>query len=32
MAPKKMHFEGEMPICLDFVDDCKAFIVGTTIK
>lgn len=32
MAPKKIHFEGEIPICLDFVDDCKAFIVGTTMK
>ncbi|CAD8183513.1 unnamed protein product [Paramecium pentaurelia] len=31
-APKKIHFEGEFPICLDFVDDCKAFIVGTTMK
>ena len=31
-APKKIHFEGELPICLDFVDDCKAFIVGTTMK
>ena len=32
MTPKKIHFEGEIPVCLDFVDDCKAFIVGTTMK
>lgn len=32
MTPKKIHFEGEIPVSLDFVDDCKAFIVGTTNK
>lgn len=31
-APKKIHFEAELPISLDFVDDNKAFIVGTTNK
>lgn len=30
--PKKLDFEGEVPVCLDFVDDCKAFIAGTSLK
>jgi hypothetical protein len=30
--PKKLPFAGEIPISLDFVDDCKAFIAGTSTK
>jgi hypothetical protein len=32
VTPKKIHFEGELPISLYFVDDCKQFIVGTSMK
>ncbi len=30
MPPKKLRFEHEIPISIDFVDDNKSFLVGTS--
>jgi len=32
MPPKKIQFEGEIPVSIDLVDDNKSFLVGTSIR